>query len=132
MDSRFALHNLLEFVFPPSSLYVLANSRLYAFALYGPLNHSNQLCTSSFKNKRPLLDYELNQICQRIEREDLISIYLHNTRQLASLSLSEEEMIISKADKHLKVYPGKAFLPQINKQDVVNLLKVNYYFYECE
>lgn len=117
----FSLEDLIDFIFPPNLQHPLAASRLIAFALYGPLDESNRLRCGR-DGLRVLLDYELNQMCLQIEREDIIQIYLHNPRDLAVLTTAEQDSIINQADNHLKCTKGKGSLPAITKADVVSIL----------
>ena len=76
-----------------------------------------------------LQDYELDEICMNFEREDILLIYLHNPRQMGLLTMKEQEMIINQADKHLKSAKGRASLPAISKEDVLNILSVRCHDY---
>ncbi len=120
----FHLDDLLAFVFPQTLQHPLATGRLFAFALYGPLNHNGNL-SSGVRGNRIVADYELDQMCLQIEKEDIIQIYLHNPDDLSLLSVKEQDMIISQADAQLKKAKGKALLPRLSKETVRSLFEVN-------
>jgi hypothetical protein len=122
----FSLENLIKFLFPENLQHPLAASRLIIFGQYGPLDELNQL-RSGRKGAHILMEYELDEMCQQIEREDLVQIYLHNPRDLGMLTISEQDAIINQADAHLKKEKGKAMLPKITKQDVIDLFAVKKY-----
>jgi hypothetical protein len=71
-----------------------------------------------------VMDYELDEMCQQYEREDVIQIYLHRASDMGSLSVAEEEAIIGQADGHLKRAKGKAMLPRLTKDDVYAIFQV--------
>ena len=120
---RFSLESLLDFVFPSSLQHPLAAGRLFCFALYGPLDIYGNIRTGP-KGGRVLADYELEQMCMQLEKEDMLQIYLHRPRDMGLLTSKEQEQIISQADAHLKRAKGKAMLPVLTKQDVINLFRV--------
>ena len=116
------LEALIAFLFPKGIQHPLVAGRLFVYGLCGPLDSENNLKTG-FKGSRVVLDYELEEMCLQIEREDLVSIYLHNQRDLGLLSSKEQEMIIGQADGHLKKAKGKASLPILSKQDIYDLFR---------
>lgn len=67
-------------------------------------------------------------MCVQFEREDILHIYSHKPRDVGLLSTTEQEMIISQADGHLKRAKGKAMLPQIGKKDVEKLFEATISF----
>lgn len=119
----FNLNDLLTFIFPRNLQHPLAASRLIIFGMYGPLDSSQQL-RSGRKGAHVLMEYELDAMCQQIEREDLVQIYLHRARDLGLLSTAEQDMLINQADAHLKKEKGKAMLPKITRDDVIDILSV--------
>jgi hypothetical protein len=121
-DINIDLEELLDFLFPRSIQYPLVAARLFAFALYGPLDSSNNL-RSGFKRVHKLQEYELEYMCLQFDREDVISIFSEDFKELSS---SEQRMIISQADSRLTTAKGKALLPALSKSDVLNILQVPY------
>jgi hypothetical protein len=121
---HFHVDDLLAFLFPVELQHPLAASRLFIFALYGPLDEHGHL-RSGKKGGHILAEYELETMSMQIEREDILQIYLHRSRDMGLLSTAEQDMIINQADAHLKREKGKAMLPRITKDDVCELLKVN-------
>lgn len=114
---------LMNFIFDPMLQWPLAAGRLFAFALYGPLDAQGRLCTGP-KGRHVLSTWELDEMCMQIEREDMLKIYLHRADDMPLLSSEEQEAIIAQADAHLKRAKGKAMLPRLTKQDVLDLLEV--------
>lgn len=121
----FYLDDLLQFLFPAHLQHPSAAGRLFAFAYHGPL--VDGFIRTGPKGSRVLADYELAEMCVQFEREDIVQIYLHKPNDLGLLSSDEQEMIISQADAHLKRAKGKALLPRLSKQDVVDLFEVSRY-----
>lgn len=120
---KFTLESLLDFVFPSTLQHPLAAGRLFCFALYGPLDIYGNIRTGP-KGGRTLADYELEQMCMQLEKEDMLQIYLHRPRDMGLLTSKEQEQIVSQADAHLKRAKGKAMLPVLTKQDVSDLFRV--------
>jgi hypothetical protein len=118
---QFDLNELLNFIFPSNLQHPLTNSRLFIFGLYGPLDDRG-LLRSGKGGKHILMEYELDQMCQQIEREDLIEIYMHRARDAATLTTPEQDAIINQADAHLKKAKGKAMLPQMTREEIIDLL----------
>ena len=123
-DDKFKvdLENVIEFIFPKELQHPLAAGRLFAFALCGPLDSSNQIRTG-YKGSRVVMGYELEQMCMQFEREDIIQVYLHNPRQMGLLTSKEQEAIIGQADGHLKRAKGSAMLPIITKDDIYAMFR---------
>ena len=119
---KFDLESLIQFLFPSTLQHPLAAARLIAFALCGPLDE-NLCIRTGFQGKRILAEYELEQMCLQLEKEDIIQIYLHKPRDMGLLTSKEQEMIISQADAHLKRAKGKASLPRLYKKDIFELFK---------
>jgi saccharopepsin len=109
-------------MYPDNLQHPLAASRLIIFGLYGPLDGSNKL-RSGRRGEHVLMEYELDAMCEQIEREDLVQIYLHRQRDMGLLSTEEQDALINQADAHLKKEKGKAMLPKMTKLDVVDLFK---------
>lgn len=122
-DNKFKFHvdDLIRFIFPISLQHPLAAGRLFAFALNGPLDDNLQIRTGA-SGKRILADYELEQMCLQFEKEDIVQIYLHKSRDMGLLTSQEQEAIISQADDKLKKAKGKASLPRLVKKDIYDLL----------
>lgn len=118
----FTLEALLAFLFPENLQHPLAASRLIIFGLYGPLDAQNRL-RSGRKGEHVLLEYELDAMCQQIEREDLVQIYLHRPRDMGLLTVAEQDALINQADAHLKKAKGKALLPRVTQVDVILLFE---------
>jgi hypothetical protein len=119
----FDLSDLIDFIFPSNLQHPLTTARLYIFALYGPLDSSGHIRTGR-KGSHVLMEYELDEMCQQMEREDLVQIYLHKPNDMGMLSTEEQEAIINQADNHLKKAKGKAMLPQLTKEDIIELFEV--------
>lgn len=119
---KFDLESLIQFLFPTSLQHPLVAGRLFVFALCGPLDE-NLCIRTGFQGKRILAEYELEQMCMQMEREDIVQIYLHKSRDMGLLTSKEQEMIISQADAHLKKAKGKASLPRLWKKDIYDLFK---------
>lgn len=113
---------LLEFIFPGHLQHPLSTSRLIIYSLYGPLDNNQQI-HSGPQGRHILSTWELDSLCVGIEKEDIIKVYLHNADEMGILSSEEQEAILSQADAHLKRAPGKALLPQISKEEVIDLFK---------
>eukprot|EP01033_Poteriospumella_lacustris_P018469 gene18469-13289_t len=118
----FTLEALLAFLFPENLQHPLAASRLIIFGLYGPLDAQNRL-RSGRKGEHALLEYELDAMCQQIEREDLVQIYLHRPRDMGLLTVAEQDALINQADAHLKKAKGSALLPRVTQVDVILLFE---------
>lgn len=123
-DSKYKidLESLITFLFPKGYQHPLVAGRLIAFAYYGPLDEHLNL-RSGARGSRILLDYELEELCLQLEREDIVSIYLHRKRDLGMLTSAEQESIIAQADAHLKRAKGKASLPRLTKPDIHTMFK---------
>ena len=115
-ESRFRINldDVIRYCFPKGYQHPFSGSLLIAFGIYGPLDAEGNIRTG-YKGNRKVMDYELEQMCVQIERDDIASIYLHNGRDLGLLSSVEQESIISQADAHLKSAKGKAMLPRLSK-----------------
>lgn len=116
------LEELLHFLFPKSIQYPLVAGRLFAYGNYGPLDSSNNL-RSGFQRSHKVQEYELEYMCIQSDREDVINIFAHDFKELSS---SEQSMIISQADSRMTTAKGKALLPALNKEDVMEILQVQY------
>jgi len=119
---KFDIESLINFIFPTSLQHPLAAGRLFAFALCGPLDE-NLCIRTGFKGNRILAEYELEQMCLQFEKEDIIQIYLHKSRDLGLLTSTEQEAVVSQADAHLKRAKGKASLPRLWKKDIYELFR---------
>lgn len=113
---------LMNFIFDPSLQWPLAAGRLFAFALYGPLDKNGNLCTGP-KGSHIVSIWELDSMCTQIEKEDMLQIYLHRGRDMPLLTNEEQEAIIGQADAHLKRAKGKAMLPSLTKEAVLGILE---------
>lgn len=119
----FRLDELLNFVFPASKQHPLTVGRLLSFGLYGPLDSCGNL-RSGYNGSRIVAEYELEEMCIQLEKEDILQIYLHKPQDVGLLSTLEQEAIISQADAHLKRARGKAMLPQLSKEDLIKMFSV--------
>lgn len=119
----FQIDDLLCFLFPQNLQHPLAASRLFIFGLYGPLDTEGRL-RSGIGGNHVVSEYELEAMCEQTEREDLVQIYLHNPRQMGLLSTAEQDALINQADAKLKREKGKAMLPKLTRQDVIEILEV--------
>lgn len=119
---RVNIDTLMTFIFDPSLQWPLAAGRLFAFALYGPLNIDGMLCTGP-GGKHIVATWELDIMCMQIEKEDILQIYLHRGSDMSLLSSKEQEDIIAQADAHLKRAKGKAMLPRMTPPDVLGILE---------
>jgi len=114
---RINLEDVITYCFPAGYQHPFSGSRLIAFGMYGPLDAEGNIRTG-FRGNRKVMDYELEEMCVQIERDDITSIYLHNKRDLGLLSSKQQESIIAQADAHLKRAKGKAMLPRLSKDEV--------------
>lgn len=119
---RFHIDDLIDFVFPAELQHPLAASRLIIFGLYGPLDEAMRL-RSGRQGQHILAEYELETMSIQIEREDILQVYLHRSRDMGLLNGAEQDMMINQADARLKQEKGKAMLPRISKEDVRQLLE---------
>lgn len=129
---HFRLDDLLNFVFPASKQHPMTAGRLFSFGLYGPLDSNGNL-RSGFNGNRTVAEYELEEMCIQMEKEDILQIYLHKPDDMGLLSTLEQEAITSQADAHLKKARGKAMLPQFSKEDLIDLFSVRFLtlFFKC-
>lgn len=67
------INELLRFVFPRGLQHPLSTGRLYAFALYGPLDENAHL-RAGLKGTRPVSPWELDTLCLQLEREDILQV----------------------------------------------------------
>ncbi|KAJ1426635.1 hypothetical protein B484DRAFT_450593 [Ochromonadaceae sp. CCMP2298] len=119
---KFDIDDLIKFIFPSSLQHPLASGRLFAFAMYGPLDQNLRIRTGA-QGKRILAEYELTQMCLQYEKEDILQIYLHRSRDMGMLSSQEQEDMISQADAHLKKAKGKASLPRLWRKDIYEMFE---------
>lgn len=61
-------------------------------------------------------------MCQSFEKEDIIQSYIPWGRPVSTLSASEVAELMSQADASLKRAKGKAYMPQITKSELLELL----------
>jgi hypothetical protein len=124
-DERFWFHldDLLRFMYPENLQHPLAASRLFIFGLYGPLDAQGQL-RSGIRGAHVLSDYELEAMCEQIEREDVVRVYVPKGKGIGMLLNHEQEALISQADAKLKIAKGKAMLKAITRNDVIGLFQV--------
>ncbi len=119
--TRVDIHGIISFVFPNELQHPLAAARLFVYADYGPLALDGTL-RSGRGGEHILSVWELDCMCDQVEREDLIQIFLHRGRDMGMLSKKEQQAIIGQADGHLKRAKGKAMLPQITPGDIYEIL----------
>lgn len=60
---------------------------------------------------------------EQIEREDLLAIYLPHPQDVGALTRAEQDALINQADQRLKCEKGKAYLPRLTKENVIELFK---------
>ena len=114
------MKDLFDYLFPNNIQHPLVFSRLVIYALYGPLDDKGNL-RSGFQKSHILKDYEIDSMSIQIEREDIINIY---SSKSGLIPRSIENSIISQADNKLKIAKGKAMMPVLKKDDILNILKV--------
>eukprot|EP01041_Mallomonas_annulata_P010659 gene10659-22250_t len=114
------IEDIVNFVFPPILHHPLAAARLICYGNYGPLIDGE--LRSGMKGKHVINTWEMSAMCLQIEREDILSIYLHKGKKFEVLNKAEQDDMINQADAHLKKAKGRASLPQITKHDVRELL----------
>lgn len=120
---QFYLDDLISFMYPENLQHPLAASRLFIFGLYGPLDHQGQL-RSGRKGDHVLSTYELESMCEQIEREDVTRVYVPKGKGIGMLLNHEQDGLISQADNKLKSAKGKAMLPYLPKEEAIALFKV--------
>jgi hypothetical protein len=118
------VEDMIAFIFPEDLQHPLAAGRLFALGMYGPLDEDNMLRTGPL-GKHKTTVWELDSMCIQIEREDILSIYLHKQSEMSLLTTEEQESLIAQADSHLKREKGRAMLPQITRDDIIHLFKVS-------
>jgi hypothetical protein len=118
---RVDVRDIIAFVFPEDLQHPLAAARFFVYGDYGPLDSDGNL-RSGPGGSHVLSVWELDAMCSQIEREDIMQIYLHRKTDMGLLSKPEQEAMIAQADGHLKRAKGKAMLPQITPDDIVNCL----------
>lgn len=119
---KFHLEDLLKFIFPKSKQHPLAAARLYAYGMCGPLDQNGEIRTG-IRGNRVLASYELDQMCLQYEKEDLLQIYSHRARDIGLLTSAEQSSIVNQADAHLKKAKGKASLPVLSRNDIIDLFE---------
>ena len=71
------LDDLVEnFLFPKQYQHPLSSARMIIFGMHGPLDEEGRL-RAGYRGNRVVLDYELEAMCDQVERDDVTSIYLH-------------------------------------------------------
>jgi hypothetical protein len=115
------VEDIIAFVFPEELQHPLATARFFVYGDYGPLDDMGNL-RSGPGGKHVLAVWELDNMCTQVEREDVVKIFLHRSRDLGLLSSKEQEAIIGQADGHLKRAKGKAMLPVITPDDIRDIL----------
>ena len=73
LDSKVDVQQLLDFIFPKSLQHPLSTGRLFAFAMYGPLD-SNANLRSGHNGHRVVSTWEIDTMCLQFEREDLLQV----------------------------------------------------------
>lgn len=73
LDSKVDVQQLLDFIFPKSLQHPLSTGRLFAFAMYGPLD-SNANLRSGHNGHRMVSTWEIDTMCLQFEREDLLQV----------------------------------------------------------
>ncbi len=75
------LDALIRFLFPPNLQHPLVAGRLIVYGLYGPLDDQMGLRTGPLKRNQ-VSDWQLDLMCEQVEREDILSIYMHKQSEL--------------------------------------------------
>lgn len=73
LDGKVDVQQLLDFIFPKSLQHPLSTGRLFAFAMYGPLD-SNTNLRSGHNGQRVVSTWEIDTMCLQFEREDLLQV----------------------------------------------------------
>ncbi|CAM9558209.1 unnamed protein product [Ectocarpus sp. 6 AP-2014] len=120
-DGKVNVQELLEFIFPKSLQHPLSTGRLYAFALYGPLDSNSEL-RSGYNGQRVVSTWEIDTMCLQFEREDILQVYISGGRPLFVLNDAQKEEVIAQADSHLKTAKGRGYRRQVTRGEVVDLL----------
>jgi hypothetical protein len=116
------IDDIIRYLFPTNLQHPLVAGRLISYGLYGPLDEN--LCLRTGPQKRNIVsDWQLDLMSIQVEREDILSIYLHKKSDMGLLTNAEQESIIAQADKHLKSAKGRAMLPVLNRSDIIELFK---------
>eukprot|EP00903_Cladosiphon_okamuranus_P014353 g13327.t1 len=121
LDGKVDVQQLLDFIFPKSLQHPLSTGRLFAFAMYGPLD-SNANLRAGHNGQKVVSTWEIDTMCLQIEREDLLQVYISDGRPLFVLSEAQKEEVIAQADSHLKTAKGRGYRRQITRPEVVQLL----------
>lgn len=78
LDGKVDVQQLLDFIFPKSLQHPLSTGRLFAFAMYGPLDLDANL-RSGHNGHRVVSTWEIDTMCLQFEREDLLQVGGHRT-----------------------------------------------------
>lgn len=73
LENKVDVGQLLDFIFPKSLQHPLSTGRLFAFAMYGPLD-SNANLRSGHNGNRVVSTWEIDTMCLQFEREDLLQV----------------------------------------------------------
>jgi len=120
-SENMTLDQVMDFLFDESLEHPLSLGRLYAIALYGPLDDQSQL-RAGIGGSHVLGNWELDEMCMEFEREDILAIFIHEGRDFHTLSKKEKEEVISQADQRLKNGRGRGMMTQLTEEDVVDLI----------
>jgi len=120
-SENMTLDQVMDFLFDESLEHPLSLGRLYAIALYGPLDDQSQL-RAGIGGSHVLGNWELDEMCMEFEREDILAIFIHEGRDFHTLSKREKEEVISQADQRLKNGRGRGMMTQLTEEDVVDLI----------
>ena len=115
------VEDIIAFVFPEELQHPLAAARLFVYGDYGPLDEFGNL-RSGPGGRHVLAVWELDGMCSQYEREDVVKIFLHRSKDFGLLSKKQHEEIIGQADGHLKRAKGKAMLPALSADDIRDIL----------
>ena len=111
--------DIINFIFPTALQHPLAAARLIIYGLYGPLIGGE--LKSGSKRNHVIMDWELNSMCLQIEKEDILQVYLQGGQKFELLNNLQQDELINQADTFLKKAKGKAFLPKISKEEIINI-----------
>ena len=111
ISQRVSMAALMDFIFPRGVQHPLTRGRLFAFALYGPLDRHSRL-RSGTKGEHVVTTRELDTMCRTIAREDILAVYANG-----GLSPEEEEELLAQADSFMKM------VPEYDADDITDILR---------
>jgi len=109
-SDKMHMDTLMNFLFPEHLQHHASTSRLFVFALYGPLDKDARL-RGGIRGQHVVTDKELDTMGRAIEREDILSVYAGK-----ELTPQQEEEILASADEFMKT------IPHWSKEDIIDIL----------